>query len=212
MSNPQFYDRLNRLKDDIMRFKNSVCAYETIDAARYPDNFESLGIDMAMRAEAIACSARNIVSAFPSGSRKRVLANATDTHGIKVRKRGFGYEILMPGLMPKRNRRNNSEFLLEPLCYALEQFCREQGVERMDRATIWYIYEYAENLPARHIRDYDNLEAKEVLDIINAFFLLDDGGEFCELHYSTRRGKRNCTRVIISHEVGLFEGQISEAI
>ena len=46
-----------------------------------------------------------------------------------------------------------------------------------------------------------------VVDIINSFFLLDDGGAFCELHYSTRRGNRNGTRVIISSDIGLVSCQ-----
>ena len=50
---PNLYDRTNRLKDDIIRLKNAVCAYEMTDAARYPENFEDLGMDIAMRAEAI---------------------------------------------------------------------------------------------------------------------------------------------------------------
>ena len=70
-----------------------------------------------------------------------------------------------------------------------------------------FIYEYTEDTPIHCIRDYDNIETKEVLDIINSFFLLDDGGAFCELHYSTRRGNRNGTRVIISSDIGLVSCQ-----
>ena len=40
----------------------------------------------------------------------------------------------------------------------------------MEQAFICYTYEYAKGIPVRGIRDYDNLEAKEVLDVINAFF------------------------------------------
>lgn len=204
MSNPLLCQRLNRLKDDVMRFKNAVCAYETTDAAKYPENFESLGLEVTMKAEAIACSTRNIVSIFPAGGRKRILQAVADTQGIKVSKWKDGYEIIMPGLMTKRDSRNNVEFILEPLSYALDQFTHEHPAERLEQALIWFIYEYGEDTPARHIRDFDNLEAKEVLDVINAFFLIDDGGDFCQLHYSTSRGESDRTRIIISPDMGFI--------
>lgn len=204
MSDMMLCNRLNRLKDDVVRFKNAICAYETTDASRYPENFESLGMDMVLKAEAIACSTRNIVSIYPAHSRKHMLSTATDAQGIEVKNTKTGYEIVIPGLMPKRNSRHNVQFILEPLSYALEQFCNRSYVERMDKALIWYVYEYSEDTPARHIRDYDNLEAKEVLDMINAYFLVDDSGEHCELHYSTRRGNRDCTRIIISSDIDLI--------
>lgn len=208
MSNhPLLCNRINRLKDDVTRFKNVVCAYETTDSARYPENFAKLGMEVAMKAEAIACSARDIVSVFPSEGRKRTLQAAADAQGIKVVKQPFGYEIEMPGLMTKRDGRNNAEFILEPLSYALERFAGEEIIERYDQALIWFIYEYASDTPARHIRDYDNIEAKEVLDVVNAFFLLDDGGDFCQLHYSTLRGERDCTRIIISPDISLISCQ-----
>ena len=56
--------RLNHLREDALRFQNTLCAYETTDAVRYPENFEKLGLDMVRQAESIACSTRNIVSIF----------------------------------------------------------------------------------------------------------------------------------------------------
>ena len=204
MNDPVLCNRINRLKDDVVRFRSAVCAYEVTDASRYPDNFEQLGLDMAMKAEALACSVRNIVSDYPKENRPRVLNAVSNAQGVIIREEYGTYEIIMPYLMPKRNSRNNVEFILEPLSYSLEEFCKTNRIERLEHAVIWFIYEYAEGTHARHIRDYDNLEAKEVLDLINAFFLVDDGGDFCELHYSTRRGKRDLTRVIISADIGLF--------
>ena len=93
---------------------------------------------------------------------------------------------------------------MEPLSYALRQYTEKHTIERLQHAVIWFIYEYAEDTPRRYIRDYDNMEAKEVLDLINTYFLVDDSGRFCELHYSSRQGERNQTRVIISQEIGLF--------
>ena len=179
MSNPLLGHRINRLKDDVDRFKNVVCAYETTDAAIYPDNFQRLGIEVAMKAEALA-----------------------DAQGIKISRNQDGYEIILPGLMTRRDSRYNVTFLMEPLSFALEQYFQEHYAERFENVLIWFIYEYEKNTPIRHIRDYDNLESKGVLDILNAFFLTDDSGDFCELRYSTRRADHERTRIMIRPNIG----------
>lgn len=202
MSNPLLGHRINRLKDDVDRFKNVVCAYETTDAAIYPDNFQSLGIEVAMKAEALACSARNIVSAYPVQSRKYTMHAVADAQGIRISRDHEGYEIILPGLMTRRDSRYNVTFLMEPLSFALEQYFQEHYAERFENVLIWFIYEYEKDTPIRHIRDYDNLESKGVLDILNAFFLTDDSGDFCELRYSTRRADHERTRIMIRPNIG----------
>ena len=39
-----FRQKLNHLREDALRFQNTLCAYETTDAVRYPENFEKLGL------------------------------------------------------------------------------------------------------------------------------------------------------------------------
>lgn len=200
--NYKLLDQTRRIKDELIRLQNAVNAYEMTDVARYPENFEDLGMDIAMRAEAIACSARSLVGTYPRSSRKRMLHTVTQAQGIKVTETEVGYEIVIPQLLPKRRGRYNATFILEPLAFALEEFCHGKKITRLERALICYTYVYMEGTPARCIRDYDNLEAKEVLDVINAFFLLDDSGSFCELHYRTEIGERNCTHIEIRRNTG----------
>ena len=184
MSDLLFYQQTNRLKEEVIRLQNAICAYQLTDASKYPENFDKLGLDMAMRAEAIACSTRNIAGMFLINGRSQMIRKVSDAQGIHVERHKLGYEIVMPYLMAKRNGKHNVRFLLEPLSYALRQY----------------------------IRDYDNMEAKEVLDLINTYFLVDDSGRFCELHYSSRQGERNQTRVIISQEIGQFSCPQKEKI
>ena len=51
---------------------------------------EDLGMDIAMRAEAIACTARNLVGSYPVSSRKRMLHTVTDAQGIEVMETEMG--------------------------------------------------------------------------------------------------------------------------
>ena len=47
------------------------------------------------------------------------------------------------------------------------------------------------------IRDYDNLELKQILDVISSFIIVDDGGLLCDAYNTTELGDTDCTRVSI---------------
>ena len=103
-----FRQRLNHLREDTLRFQNTLCAYETTDAVRYPENFEKLGLDMVRQAESIACGTRNIVSIFQMNGREQVQSCAAEAQGITVKEQPYGYEVILPHLMPTK--------LSEPYC------------------------------------------------------------------------------------------------
>ena len=46
--------RIGSILDDISRLSNALYALDTTDIQRYPDNYETLSIDAALRAERIA--------------------------------------------------------------------------------------------------------------------------------------------------------------
>ena len=56
---------------------------------------------------------------------------------------------------------------------------------------------YDRNLSSRRIRDYDNLELKQILDVISTFIMIDDGGLLCDAYNTTELGETDCTRVSI---------------
>lgn len=47
--------RISSLLAEVSRLSNALCAMNTIDLQRYPENYELLSTDAALRAEQIAC-------------------------------------------------------------------------------------------------------------------------------------------------------------
>jgi len=47
--------RITSILDDIQRLNNALYAMNTTDIQRYPDNYEVLSTDAALRAQTIAC-------------------------------------------------------------------------------------------------------------------------------------------------------------
>ena len=56
---------------------------------------------------------------------------------------------------------------------------------------------YERELPQRRIRDYDNLEFKQILDTLCTYVLTDDSGFFCDSYYTTQLGLKDCTLVSV---------------
>lgn len=47
------------------------------------------------------------------------------------------------------------------------------------------------------MRDYDNLELKQFLDVAASFILTDDSGLLCDAYNTTELGETDCTRISI---------------
>ena len=56
---------------------------------------------------------------------------------------------------------------------------------------------YSRELPSRRVCDYDNLELKQILDVIAAFIMADDSGLLCDAYNTTELGETDCTQVSV---------------
>ena len=56
---------------------------------------------------------------------------------------------------------------------------------------------YSRDLPDRRVRDYDNLELKQLLDIVASFLMTDDSGLLCDAYNTTEIGENDATRISV---------------
>ena len=117
--------RIGSILDDISRLSNALYALDTTDIQRYPDNYETLSIDAALRAERIACRLRHLIYSSTTIRKGDYLKSAGATHGITVNCEDRVLEVTLPCLLPKRKQRQSDEFLLDPLYFVLDQYARE---------------------------------------------------------------------------------------
>lgn len=47
------------------------------------------------------------------------------------------------------------------------------------------------------IRDYDNLEEKQLLDVLSTFVMADDTGLLCDAYNTAALGEKDCTRISV---------------
>ena len=188
-----YIQRLSRIEDDLPKLGNTINALKITDAGIYGQNLEALGIDAARRAERIACSLRNLIFAADLVAPPILMEQVAQEQGITITHTAELVEITLPGLMPKRTKKGNTTYLTDPLYYSLEAYIKEHDLPHFEECVVCFTHVFDKKLSARRIRDYDNLECKQILDTASGFLMTDDSGLLCDAYHSTRLGVKDCT-------------------
>ena len=197
MDRYNFISRLSRIEEELPKLSNTINAMKITDTGTYEKNYEALSTDAAQRAERIACSLRNLILASNIVDKPALMHNIANAQGICITHTADRVEITLPGLMPKRTKRVNTTFLTEPLYYALEKYVKEHELPHFSECVVCFSHIYDHSLSSRRIRDYDNLECKQLLDIAAGFLMTDDSGLLCDAYHTTELGDRDCTILVI---------------
>ena len=189
--------RITSILADLNRLTNALYAMNTTDIQRYPDNYEVLSTDAALRAENIACRLRHLIYSTTSIKKEEYLTSAAVMQGIRVEEKDGVLEITLPCLLPKRKQRQSTEYLLDPFTAAMSQYAKDHPLPRLQHCVVCFSHVYCQDLPQRRVRDYDNLELKQFLDVAASFILTDDSGLLCDAYNTTELGESDCTRISI---------------
>ena len=144
-------------------------------------------------AEVSTVSLRNLTARTVHDDVAPFYGEVADLLGIKIEESHDWIKITVPAILPKRNQRDNQAFLTRPLRYALLDFLKENPMERFGACAICIVHQYDEALGIRRIRDYDNIETKRYLDVIESMLLTNDSGLLCTVLQATQVADRDCT-------------------
>jgi len=189
--------QINDIKNDIIRLNNTLYALDMTDIHRYSDNYEILSTDAALRGEKIACRLRHLIYSSTGIKKEEYLNSAGIMHGIEIKYENGIMEITLPSLLPKRTRQKSSEFLFDPFFFTLKNYAEKNPMPKYKYCVVCFSHIYNRELPSRRIRDHDNIELKEILDIISTFIMEDDSGLLCDTYNMTEFGGKDCTRISI---------------
>lgn len=197
MNQEQLRDQIKSISNDVRRLGSMLDGMQGAKTLCFDDAYEARSVEMARRAEWIALRLRELVYVSPNISKWDYLPRAAEVMGIKIEEREGIYEITLPGLMPKRKSRKGTAYLIEPLYAALDEFIGEHRIVRHAHYTVCFVLVYDRTLSERRVRDYDNLELKEVLDAAAAYLMVSDSGLLCDAYQTTELGETDCTQVFI---------------
>lgn len=197
--------RIGEVLDDLARLNSHVCAMDSLDIQRYPENYETMSTEAALRAEKIACQLRSLIYASTGISKREYLVRAGEAHGIEIRYDDGILKIQMPRLLPKKKSRQSGLFLSEPLHAALEQYARDHPMPHFRECVVCMVHVFDHALPQWRQLDYDNLQQKQILDIIALHVMTDDSGLLCDAFNTTEPGGADCTKVYVMEKYRFAE-------
>ena len=197
--------RIGSIKGDIEKLSNTLCAIEKTDIENYPDNYAMLTTDAALRSDP---------DYFPGGRFFHLEDDAfrgayvlTDAlletwdhsvvQGIRIKAQENMLEITLPCLLPKRKQRQSTEFLIDPLYFTLSQYSDNNELPKFRQCVVCFSHIYSEKFHNRRVRDYDNLELKQLLDVLSTFIMVDDTGLLVDAYNTTEIGEADCTRISV---------------
>lgn len=189
--------RISQIMDEISRLKNALYALDNTDIEKYPDNYEMLSTDAALRGELIACRLRHLLYGSTGIKKQEYLCSAGVVQGIGIRDASGVLEITLPCLLPKRRQRQSTEFLIDPVYFTLSQYADHHNLPKFRHCVVCFSHIYSQEMPLRRVRDYDNLELKQLLDVISTFIMEDDTGLLCDAYNTTEVGDYDCTRISV---------------
>lgn len=199
--------KINKIRNKVDELLNNLYALEIADTGKYFNDYEKLSTETALLAEKIACNMRHLIYSTTSLKKSEFIKDVAKEHNIKVKCVEKGFMIEIPSLLPKRKSGKSSEFITDPLFYALSEFALENAPIKYDNCVVCFVHIYDRNLSEGRIRDYDNIELKQILDVIATFFMKDDSGKCCDMFNTTQFGETDCTRIYIVKKSD-FEGWI----
>ena len=197
MNQTELSQKIKQLSEEVSKLASILCAIDHADIENYPDNYELLSTDAALRGELIACKLRHLIYNTTNLKKGEYLTSAAVVQGIRIADSGGVLEITLPSLLPKRNQRRSAEFLTDPLYFTLSQYSDSHPLPKYSHCVVCFSHIYDRNLPSRRIRDYDNLELKQLLDVIASFIMEDDNGLLCDAYNTTELGDSDCTRISV---------------
>ncbi len=201
--------RIGNIIGDIARVTNALYAMDTTDIQRYPDNYEVLSRDAALRAEKIVCQLRSLIYVTTSIRREEYLISAAEVHGIEINYEQEILRVRLAGLLPKKKPSQSPEFLLDPLYAAMNHYADNYPLPKYRECVVCFMHMYDNRLPQRRVRDYDNIQQKQILDVLAAFIMVDDSGLLCDAYNTTELGAQDQTEILVM-EKGRFGSWLEE--
>lgn len=189
--------RMTGIQSEVEKLQRTLRALEHTDIAEYPENYELLSTDAALRGELITCRLRHLIYGTTGVKKSEYLASAGVVQGIEIKCEDGILEITLPSLLPKRKQRKSTEFLIDPLYFTLSSYADNHKLPSFEQCVVCFSHVYDKECSLHRIRDYDNLELKQILDIVSTFVMMDDTGLLCDAYNTTELGENDCTRITV---------------
>lgn len=191
MEHSKYIQAIRKVASDLDGVSHEL--FQAADTMERVDQYnpQSKLFSLVRTAEGSTVALRNLTARTVHDDLAPFYCEVADLLGIKVEETHDWLKISVPAILPKRNQRDNQAFLTRPLRYAIIEFLKENPMERFGSCAICIVHNYDAALGKRRIRDYDNIETKRYLDVIESMLLTNDSGLLCTVLQATQMSDRD---------------------
>ena len=191
MEHSKYIQAIRKVASDLDGVSHEL--FQAADTMERVDQYnpQSKLFSLVRTAEVSTVALRNLTARTVHDDLAPFYCEVADLLGIKVEETHDWLKISVPAILPKRNQRDNQAFLTRPLRYAIIEFLKENPMERFGSCAICIVHNYDAALGKRRIRDYDNIETKRYLDVIESMLLTNDSGLLCTVLQATQMSDRD---------------------
>lgn len=173
------------------------------DGAAGYDGLNDMVLEAAKNSEYLTERLRRLTLELTLDQRKYVeyKRELVTIHGIEAEYAEGILRIDLPVLIPHR-KAAYTDFLCKPLYTALQHWCVKQAEQSkeipfFEYATVAFVHEYDRTLPLARVRDHDNMEEKQILDVIDNFFLKSDNGKYINTYHEITLAETDRTHIYV---------------
>ena len=189
--------RLRRVLDLLHQLEVQIGSLETLDKARFPAKYEAVCASTALQSEKITCILRRTLYESTVIPKIEYLAKASSAQGIKLSLENKILSVRLPCPLPKKRGKYSSQFVLDPLNAAFEQFNKASSMTKYRDCTVCFVHMFRNDCGSRKYFDYDNLQVKQILDVIALHTMVDDNSLLCDVLHTSEPGYSDETTIYV---------------
>ena len=197
MTKEQLNKQVKSIIRDTERLEEAIRIIEAINPERFPEEYGTYHADAVRRAEWLTCRLRHLLYQSALVKKNEYLLRAAETLGIKFYDRDGIFQITLPGIVFDDSRGHPTEFLYDPLHFALYEYFSSHSHARYRRCVVCFVQIFDRESSGCVKLDMGNLELKRYLDVVAAYLLIDDSPKYMDLHHIVELGDRHAVEMFI---------------
>lgn len=108
-----------------------------------------------------------------------------------------GWFCMRLPMLASKKMKGNSDYIREFLYDALTEYFNTFKFKKLDKAALIFKHVYKHGTPESWYRDHDNIETKQVADVVALFTMMDDSPKHCFHLSEGSDGEENQTEIYV---------------
>ena len=174
----------------------------------------ALLLDVVKMSEKSACNLRELVIRYGYPEERDELEQIVlGSHPVDIGFTEEGWFAVRMDPLAKAKTLASKPYIRGIIAPAMKKFFADKPNIRYPQCVLIFRHVYDRKFPVRHMRDYDNVEVKQVTDVVAMYVMVDDNPFVCETYYLSAPGDVPRTDIFVVPQSEFLKWlQVADAI